>query len=96
MQVQSLSQGLKIGENTCVKNNKTQYVVNIVQVKTCLSGRKSDGPYRLTISIIIITSTHCTLNKDLISHLFPNFRSYTTDNSTIARRYFQLLRSKGN
>ena len=36
------------------------------------------------------------INIELISHLFPNFRSCTTDNSTIARSYIQLLRPKGN
>ena len=32
------------------------------------------------------------MNIDLISNLFPNFRSCTPDNSYIARSYFQLLR----
>ena len=36
------------------------------------------------------------INIDLISHLFPNFQSCTTDNSPIVRSNFQLLQSKGN
>ncbi len=64
-------------------------------IKTLYNWRNKCAKPTENFKTIIFTPSS-RIYMEMISYLFPDFRSCTTDNSTIARSYFQLLWSKGN